>query len=136
MANLYGLDAAGNAAYIRSTGAGSVGDPYVVQNDAFTSDLLSAFVSASGNVDVVAAVSSNKLRVMAMTITTLSGCTVKLQSGGSTDKTPPFHLAANGNLTQSNSLGLFESNSGEKLNAVVSGSTVYTVMLSYRQVPT
>ena len=119
MANLYGLDAAGNAAYIRSTGAGSVGDPYVVQNDAFTSDLLSAFVSASGNVDVVAAVSSNKLRVMAMTITTLSGCTVKLQSGGSTDKTPPFHLAANGNLTQSNSLGLFESNSGEKLNAVV-----------------
>jgi hypothetical protein len=136
MANLYGLDAAGNAAYIRSTGAGSVGDPYVVQNDAFTSDLLSAFVSASGNVDVVAAVSSNKLRVMAMTITTLSGCTVKLQSGGSTDKTPPFHLAANGNLTQANSLGFFESNGGEKLNAVVSGSTVYTVMLSYRQVPT
>ena len=136
MANLYGLDAAGNAAYIRSTGAGSVGDPYVVQNDAFTSDLLSAFVSASGNVDVVAAVSSNKLRVMAMTITTLSGCTVKLQSGGSTDKTPPFHLGDNGNLTQANSLGLFESNGNEKLNAVVSGSTVYTVMLSYREVLT
>ena len=136
MANLYGLDAAGNAAYIRSTGAGSVGDPYVVQNDAFTSDLLSAFVSASGDVDVVTAVSSNKLRVIAMTITTLSGCTVKLQSGGSTDKTPPFHLGDNGNLTQANSLGLFESNGGEKLNAVVSGSTVYTVMLSYRQVPT
>ena len=136
MANLYGLDAAGNAAYIRSTGAGSVGDPYVVQNDAFTSDLLSAFVSASGNVDVVAAVSSNKLRVMAMTITTLSGCTVKLQSGGSTDKTPPFHLGDNGNLTQANNLGLFDSIASEKLNAVVSGSTVYTVMLSYREVLT
>jgi hypothetical protein len=43
-------------------------------------------------------------------------------------------LAANGNLTQSNSLGLFESATSEKINAVVSGSTVYTVMLSYREV--
>jgi len=136
MANLFGLDAAGNIAYVKATGTGTDGDPYLVQNDLVSNALKSTFVSASGNVDVVAAVSSNKLRVMAMTITTLSGCTVKLQSGGSTDKTPPFHLAANGNLTQANSLGLFESNGGEKLNAVVSGSTVYTVMLSYRQVPT
>jgi len=134
MANLYGLDAVGNAAYIKATGAGSDSDPYLVHNDAFTDGLKSAFVSASGNVDVVAAVSGSKLRVMAMTITTLSGCTVKLQSGASTDKTPPFHLGANGNLTQANSLGLFESTVSEKLNAVVSGSTVYTVMLSYREV--
>jgi hypothetical protein len=134
MANLYGLDAVGNAAYIKATGAGSDSDPYLVHNDAFTDSLKSAFVSASGNVDVVAAVSGSKLRVMAMTITSLSGCTVKLQSGASTDKTPPFHLGANGNLTQANSLGLFESTVSEKLNAVVSGSTVYTVMLSYREV--
>jgi hypothetical protein len=134
MANLYGLDAVGNAAYIKATGAGSDSDPYLVHNDAFTDSLKSAFISASGNVDVVAAVSGSKLRVMAMTITTLSGCTVKLQSGASTDKTPPFHLGANGNLTQANSLGLFESTVSEKLNAVVSGSTVYTVMLSYREV--
>jgi hypothetical protein len=59
---------------------------------------------------------------------------VQLQSGASTDRTPPLHLAANGNLTQSNSLGLFESATSEKINAVVSGSTVYTVMLSYREV--
>jgi hypothetical protein len=134
MANLYGLDAVGNAAYVKATGAGSDSDPYLVHNDAFTDSLKSAFVSASGNVDVVAAVSGSKLRVMAMTITSLSGCTVKLQSGASTDKTPPFHLGANGNLTQANSLGLFESTVSEKLNAVVSGSTVYTVMLSYREV--
>jgi hypothetical protein len=69
-----------------------------------------------------------------MAITSVSGCTVKIQSGGSTDKTPPFHIAANGNLTLSNSLGIFESNTGEKLNAVVSGTTTYTVMLSYREV--
>ena len=131
---LFGLDAAGNSAFIEATGTGSAGDPYIVLNDAFTSGLKSAFVSASGNVDVVAAVSGSKLRVMAMTITTLSGCTVKLQSGASTDKTPPFHLGANGNLTQANSLGLFESTVSEKINAVVSGSTIYTVMLSYREV--
>jgi hypothetical protein len=136
MANLYGLDAAGNAAYVKATGAGTNGDPFIVNHDLISSELKSAFVSASGNVDVVAAVSGSKLRVMAMTITSLSGCTVKLQSGASTDKTPPFHLGANGNLTQANDLGLFDSIGSEKLNAVVSGSTVYTVMLSYREVLT
>ena len=134
MANLFGLDAAGNAAYVRATGAGAIGDPFIVNNDLFTSELKSAFVSASGNADVITAVSSRKLRVMAMTITSISGCTVKLQSGASTDKTPPFHIAANGNLVQSNPLGLFESVISEKINAVVSGTTTYTVMLSYREV--
>ena len=134
MANLYGLDAGGNAAYVKATGAGSNGDPFLVQNDAFTTQMKSAFISASGNADVITAVGSTKLRVMSMAVTSLSGCTVKIQSGGSTDKTPPFHIAANGNLTLSNSLGIFESNTGEKLNAVVSGTTIYTVMLSSREV--
>lgn len=134
MANLYGLDAAGNAAYVKATGAGTNGDPFIVNHDLITTELKSAFVSASGNVDVVAAVSGSKLRVLAMTITSLSGCTVKLQSGGSADVTPPFHLGDNGNLTQANDLGLFESVASQKLNAVVSGSTDYTVMLSYREV--
>ena len=136
MANLFGLDAAGNAAYIKATGAGAVGDPYIVSNDLLISaQLKSAFVSTtSGTADVIPLVASTKLRVMAMAITSLSGCTVKLQSGGATDKTPPFHIAANGNLVLSNPLGLFESAIGEKINAVVSGSTTYTVMLSYREV--
>ena len=134
MANLFGLDAAGNIAYVKATGTGADSDPFAVQNDLFLSGLKSAFVSAASGVDVVTAVSGSKLRVMAMTITASSGCTVKLQSGGSTDKTPPFHLGANGNLTQSNDLGLFESATSAKINAVVSGTTVYTVMLSYREV--
>jgi hypothetical protein len=134
MANLYGLDAAGNAAYVKATGAGTNGDPFIVNHDLISSEIKSAFVSASGNVDVVTAVSGSKLRVTAMTITSLSGCTVKLQTGGTADRTPPFHLAANGNLTQANPLGLFESVVSEKINAVVSGSTIYTVMLSYREV--
>jgi hypothetical protein len=136
MANLYGLDAGGNPAYVKAAGAGTNGDPFIISHDLISPELKSAFVSASGNVDVVTAVSGSKLRVMAMTITALSGCTVKLQSGASTDKTPPFHLGDNGNLTQANSLGLFDSIASEKINAVVSGSTVYTVMLSYREVLT
>ena len=134
MANLYGLDAGGNAAYVKATGAGSPSDPFIVQNDAFSTEVKSAFVTASGNIDVITAVSSAKLRVMAMTITSASNSTVQLQSGGSTNKTPAFHIAANGNLTQSNSIGLFDSNVGEKINAVVSGTTSYAVMLTYREV--
>jgi hypothetical protein len=134
MANLFGLDAAGNIAYVKATGTGTDGDPYLVQNDLVSNALKSAFVSAASGVDVVTAVSGSKLRVMAMTITASSGCTVKLQSGGSSDRTPPFHIGANGNLTQSSALGLFESATSEKINAVVSGTTVYTVMLSYREV--
>ncbi len=134
MANLYGLDAVGNAAYVKATGAGSDSDPYLVFNDSFTDSIKSAFITASGNADVIAAVSGSKLRVMAMTITALSGCTVQLQSGGTSNRTPPLHIGANGNLTQSNALGLFDSTVSEKINAVVSGSTTYTVMLSYREV--
>jgi hypothetical protein len=134
MANLYGLDAGGNAAYVKATGAGSNGDPFLVQNDAFTTQMKSAFITGSASADVVAAVSSTKLRVMSMAITSVSGCTVKIQSGGSTDKTPPFHITPDGNLTLSNTLGIFESGTGEKLNAVVSGTTTYSVMLTYREV--
>ena len=134
MANLYGLDAIGNAAYVKATGAGTNADPYIVNNDNVTSALKSAIVTSSGNIDVIAAVSGSRLRVMSFAITSLSGCTVKLQSGGTTDKTPPFHLAANGNITLSNPLGLFDSTLSEKINAVVSGNTIYSVLLSYREV--
>jgi hypothetical protein len=134
MANLYGLDAIGNAAYVKATGAGGNSDPYVVQNDLFNASLKSALITGSASADVIAAVASNKLRVLTMAITASSGCTVKLQSGGTTDRTPPFHIPANGNITLSNPLGLFESVSGEKINAVVSGTTTYSVFLSYREV--
>lgn len=135
MANLYGLDAIGNAAYVKAGGGGTNADPYVVNNDIFASSIKSAFISGTANADVIALVASNKLRVTSMAITAVSGCTVKLQSGGATDKTPPFHIGANGNFTHANPLGIFESVAGEKINAVVSGVTTYTVMLSYREVP-
>jgi hypothetical protein len=131
---IFGLDAAGNSAYVEATGAGSVSDPYIVLNDTFSSDLRSAFVNASGNIDVIAAVPGFKLRVLNMAITSAASGTVKLQSGGSSDKTPTFHLGVNGNVVMSNSLGIFEGNAGEKINAVAAGTTNYTVMLTYREV--
>lgn len=134
MANLYGLDAIGNAAYVKANGAGTNADPYVIQNDLFNPSLKSAQITNTASADVIAAVTSTKLRVMAMAITAVSGCTVKLQSGGSTDLTPPFHIGANGNITLSNPLGLFESAAGQKINAVVSGTTTYSVFLSYREI--
>jgi hypothetical protein len=132
---IYGLDAAGDAAYVEATGAGSASDPYIVKNDAFTTEGRTAFVNASGSTDVIAAVSATKLRVMSMLITSAASGTVRFQSGGSTNLTPNFHLAPNGNISLSNELGLFESASGEKINAVSSGTTNYTVMFAYRQVP-
>lgn len=134
MANLYGLDATGNAAYVKATGAGSNADPYVIQNDLFNAGLKSAFITGSASADVIASVASTKLRVLSMAITSVSGCTVQLQRGGSTNVTPPFHIAGNGNLTLSNPLGLFESATGEKINAVVSGTTTYAVFLTYREI--
>jgi hypothetical protein len=134
MANLYGLDAIGNAAYVKATGAGGNSDPYVVQNDLFNAALKSAQITNSASADVIAAVASNKLRVLSMVITASAACTVKLQSGGTTDRTPPFHIPANGNITISNPLGLFESVSGEKINAVLTGAATYSVFLSYREV--
>lgn len=134
MANLYGLDAIGNAAYVRATGAGNNADPYVVQNDLYNAGLKSAFITGSANADVIGAVSGAKLRVLSMAITSVSGCTVQLQRAGTTNMTPPFHIGANGSLTLSNPLGLFESGVNEKINAVVNGTTTYSVFLSYREI--
>jgi hypothetical protein len=134
MANLYGLDALGNAAYIQATGAGSNGDPYVVQNDLYNAGLKSAQITGSGSADVIAAVASTKLRVLSMMISSYSGCTIKLQSGASSDLMPPIFFRDNTTVTLSNPLGLFESASGQKINAVVSGNTTYSVFLSYREV--
>jgi hypothetical protein len=134
MANLYGLDAVGNAAYVKATGTGTNVDPYLVQNDLFNPALKSAILTGSAGADVITAVGGAKLRVLALAITASSACTVKLQRAGTTDITPPLHIAANGSVTLSNPLGLFESGVGEKINAVLSGAATYSVLLTYREV--
>ena len=134
MANLYGRDATGADAYLRATGTGTNVDPFVVAHDVFCSVHKSAFVSASGNADLVALVADKKIRVTSFLVTASAPCTVKFQSGASSDLTPPFHIPASGNVALSNNLGLFETATGEKLNMVLSGTATYSAFVSYREV--
>lgn len=134
MANLYGRDAFGADAYLRSTGTGTNADPFIVAHDVFSSEVKSAFVTASGNADLIAAVSAKKLRILAIAITASDACTLKLQSGASSDLSPAWHLAPSGNFTLACELGLMESATGEKINAVLSGTANYTAFVSYREV--
>lgn len=134
MANLYGRDALGADSYLQATGAGTNADPFLVAHDVVCSTLKTAFITASGNADVIASVNDKKLRILAIAITASDACTVQLQSGGAVDKTPPWPIAASGNFTLSNELGVLETGTGEKLNAVLSGTANYTVFVSYREV--
>ncbi len=136
---LFGLDAAGNSAYVQADGQGTQATPYVMQHDLLTNQMKSAFASGTASADVVAAVTNKKVRVTSLIITATAACTLQLQStnlgtSNATNLTPAFRLPADGNLTISNELGLFETLSGEKLNAVVSSGGNYTVMVTYREV--
>jgi hypothetical protein len=134
MANLYGRDALGADSWLAATGSGTNADPYVVAHDVFSSVVKSAFIIASGNADLIAAVTGKKLKVLAIAVTASDACTIQIQSAGSTDKTPPWHIAPSGNLTLASELGLFESGTGEKLNVVLDGTASYTAFVSYREV--
>jgi len=131
---LFGLDAAGNAAYVQAGGAGTTGDPYVLKHDLVTQELKTRFIASTSGADLVSGVTSKKLRVLNLAITATSGCTVQIQSGGSTNLTPAFPVATSGNFILSNPLGVFESVAGEKLNTVVSSGADYQVFVTYREV--
>lgn len=82
--------------------------------------------TSSGNTDVVAAVTSKKIRVLAYNLLVSGAASVKFQSGASTDKTGSKALAANGGLVAGfNPLGWFETVSGEKLN--INSSAAVTI---------
>lgn len=134
MANLYGRDALGADSFLKATGSGSNADPFIVAHDVLCNVQKSAFISNTASADLIAAVTGKKLKVMAIAVTASANCTIQIQSGGTDNLTPPWHIAANGNLTLSNDLGLFESEVGEKLNVVLTGSATYTVFASYREV--
>lgn len=131
---LFGLDAAGNTAYVQAGGDGSNTNPYVLQHDLLSREIKSAFVASTSGVDLVSGVTGRKLRVVNMAITATSGCTVQIQSGGSTALTPAFPIQTSGSLVLSNPLGLFDSVLSEKLNTVVSSGASYQVLVTYREV--
>lgn len=132
--SLFGLDAAGNSAYVRAVGLGTTATPYTMQHDLFSTEIKSAFVQTTSGVTIASGVSGKRLRVLNLTITATSGCTVKLQTGSTTDLTPDFPLQPSGSLVMHNPLGLFQGNSGEELNTVVSSGADYQVMITYREV--
>lgn len=134
MANLKGGDKDGNDAYIKATGTGSNADPFITNRDLFTTSQLSASMSAAASADVLAFVAGFKIRVVSLVITSSAALQVKFQKAGTTDLTPSFYLPANGNISISNPLGLFETGSGEKLNAVLTGTGTYNIFITYRLV--
>lgn len=133
---LFGLDAAGNSAYIRATGAGTTSTPYTMQHDLFTTGMKSAFVQSTSGETLIAASGTATYRVTDLVITATSGCTVKLQSSGTTatDLTPEFPIQSSGSLVVSNPLGLFQNAAGENLITAVSAGGEYQVMVTYREV--
>lgn len=131
---LYGRDANGNDAYIRATGAGSTSDGFITFHDVFSNDIRFRAVDLSASGDVLPAVAGVKLRVVSYTISVSAACTVQFQSDEVDDITGTFHLAANEVVSVNNPLGAFETDTGDKLNVVITGAADVGITLSYRQV--
>ena len=135
---LYGRDANGNDAYIRGTGTGAAGLGYLTFHDVFSEDVkFSTVAQASGTAssDLVAAVTSAKIRVLSYTISADAACSVKFNSGASASTIANnIYLAANSTVVQSADLGLFETVAGEKLLLVKTGTANVSVTISYREV--
>ena len=137
---LYGRDAQGNDAYIRATGAGTTADGYLTFHDSFSSEIKFAKAEATttdATVDLVAAVTNKKIRVLSFVVSCAADATLQFQ-----DATAPvqvsssLYLTANSVVTASSELGLFETDAGEVLKLARTSSTgaAYAVMISYREV--
>jgi len=131
---LYGRDANGNDAYIRGTGTGTVSDGYLTAHDVLTDELKFSSSTISASADVITAVAGKKLRVMSLVVSASAACTLKFQTDATTDVSGTFYLPANGTISVSNPLGLFETDSGEKLNIIQTGTADVGVSISYREV--
>jgi len=132
---LFGLDAGGNSAYVQAFGDGTLSNPYILQNDLVPKTIKSAWVATTSGVVVVSGVASNKIRVLNTVVRAASGGTVQFRSGASgTTLTPPFAIAASGELIFGNTLGVFETAAGEGLQTVVSSGISYQVLVTYREV--
>lgn len=134
MPNLYGRDANGNDAYIQAQGSGTALSPYATVHDLLGFGILSAQAEASGNTDIVTAVSGYKIRVLGLVVSASAACSVRFQTGGSGNLSPNFRIPSGDTVTIANSLGLFETTTGDKLNAVLSGTANYGILCTYRLV--
>jgi len=133
---LFGLDAAGNSAYVQAQGDGSVSVPYILQHDILPSGIQSAWAASTSGVVVVSGVTGSSLRILNVFCTATSGGTVQFRSGASgVTLTPNFPVYASGApLSMGSVMGLFQTGSGEGLETVVSSGIEYQVLITYREV--
>jgi len=131
---LYGRDANGNDAYIRAGGNGTTSDGFVTFHDVFSTNIRFRAVDLSASGDVIPAVAGVKLRVVSYTISVDAACTVQFQSDEVDNITGAFALAANQVVTVNSPLGAFETDTGDKLNVVITGAANVGITLAYRQV--
>jgi hypothetical protein len=131
---LFGRDANGNDAYIEASGDGTTASGFVTYHDTFTRNLKFAAVNLTASGDVIAAVAGAKLRVMSLLISSDAACSLKFQTDAAADISGEIYLPANGTVTLSNPLGLFEADTSDKLNAVLTGTANVGITLGYREV--
>lgn len=133
---LFGLDAAGNSAYVQAQGDGSISVPYILQHDILPSGIKSAWVASTSGEVVVSGVVDVSIRVLNVVCTATSGGTVQFQSGASgTTLTPALPVYASGApLTFGSPMGLFQTTAGEGLQTVVSSGIEYQALITYREV--
>lgn len=116
---LYGRDANGNDAYIRGTGTGSTSDGHITFHDVFSTDVRFKTSNITASADLISAVATTKLRVLSFSLSADAPCTVKFQSEATDDLTGNIFLSPNQYVSQSSDLGIFETDSGDKLNIVL-----------------
>lgn len=92
-------------------------------------------ISIAASADLIAAVTSKKIRIVAGFLTVAADTTIKFQSGGSTDLTGAMTVKSGGGFVLPfNPVGYFESTSGAKLNAVLGTATQVSGSLTYIEV--
>ena len=71
---------------------------------------------------------------MSLLISASAACTLKFQSDAAADVSGTIYIPANGTVSISNPLGLFEADTSDKLNAVLTGTANVGITLGYREV--
>lgn len=131
---LFGRDANGNDAYIEASGSGTTTSGFVTYHDSFTRDLKFKAVNITASADIIPAVAGAKLRVMSLLISASAACSLKFQTDATQDVSGTIYIPANGTVSISNPLGLFEADTSDKLNAVLTGTANVGITLGYREV--
>lgn len=121
---LYGRDANGNDAYIRGTGTGTTTDGHITFHDVFSSEFRFGAFDLTASGDLISAVSNTSFRVLSFSLSSDAPCSVQFQSGGTDDISGTFYLGANQQFSQSSELGLFETDTGDELNIVITENSL------------